>query len=323
MERIQLVLHLGLLVLLSGCAANSPKPASPPLPQAASAKDVTGALPFTIHDNRLLVDVFLNGQGPFVMIFDAAGPSTMTPEVQKALDLRSQGFEFSLDGESVSNAPVVHVNSVRAGDFQLNEQTFQVVNLAPIRRAFRFPHLDGIIGLEFVKQSRLRLDFDKDRIERIADAAPAPAGAVPFEVKDGRPMIDGKINGQPAKILIDTSDRSNLTLFRKFAADSQLEDLFSHHEKMVTGMGLNGPIHGQLASMQTVDLGVNEVSDVITRLPLTTSGYFFTPDISASAGIGMLKNYNIEFDYKKQVVALQRRKNFQESSSFVPINPVR
>jgi hypothetical protein len=33
----------------------------------------------------------------------------------------------------------------------------------------------------------------------------------------------------------------------------------------------------------------------------------------------MLKNYNIEFDYKKQVIGLQRRKNFQESSSFVPL----
>jgi hypothetical protein len=89
---------------------------------------------------------------------------------------------------------------------------------------------------------------------------------------------------------------------------------------MVTGVGLSGPIRGKLASVQKVELGPAEVSDVLVRLPLTKRGYFYSNQISASAGMGLLKGFNMEFDYKNKVVALQRRKDFKETSTFVPVN---
>jgi hypothetical protein len=311
-------------LLVAGCALPSAKPAHIPSEgkPPPSTHEVVGSLPFTLHDNRLLVDVFLNGQGPFVMVFDAGGVNTLTPEVQKVLDIRSQGLEYSMDeGERSIDAPSVHLKSVQAGDLKLSDQKFIVVNLTPIRRAFRFPHLDGVIGLEFLKLAKVRIDFDKQMIEMLSpEANQLPtAQSMNFELMNDRPIIEGKINGQPAKILLDTADRSNLTLFRRFAATTQLDELFSHRDPILTGMGVHGPIKGKLASVQAVDFGTDEVTDVLTRLPMTKRGYFFSNRISASAGIGILKNYNLEFDYKKQVVALQRRKDFKDPSTFVPL----
>jgi hypothetical protein len=205
---------------------------------------------------------------------------------------------------------------------KLPDQKFTVVNLNSIRRSFRFPHLDGIIGLELLQQAKVRINMDKQVIQLVRPDAPvmANAEAVKFSLVDDNAVIDGKINGQPAKILLDTGDRSNVTLFRKFAKASLLEELFAHREAMLTGMGVGGPIQGKLASVQKVDLGAKvEVSDVLARLPLTKRGYFYQNEISASAGMGLLKGFNMEFDYKNRIVALEKRKDFKETSTFVPV----
>jgi hypothetical protein len=316
------------LSLLTACAMTAPKPAlpeaGPPSAQTNAAADILSTIPFTLHDNRLLVNVFLNGQGPFVMVFDTGRANTLTPEVQKILDLKSQGEEF-VEGDGGGEARVrstsVHLKSLQVGDTKLADQKFMVINLNPIRHTFRFPHLDGIIGFELLQQGKLRIDMDHQVIQLVKSEAPPPTHAelLNFTLIGNNALIEGKINNTPAKILLDTGDRSNLTLFRKFAHSSQLEAAFEKRESLLTGMGLGGPIRGKLASMEKVDLGPAEVDDVLTRLPLTSRGYFYQNGISASAGMGLLKNFNMEFDYKKQVVALQRRQDFKESSTFVPV----
>ena len=287
----------------------------------SDSSDKMATAPFTWHDNRLLVDVFLNGKGPFVMIFDVTGVNSLTPEVQRILELRSQGPEVNMDGGKPAVTNSVHLRSVQVGDFKLSEQKFQVQNLNLIRKTFRFAHLDGIIGHELLQQTKVRINFDRQVIEWINPRAPmmTEALALKFELVDQAPVIQGKINGQPARILIDTGDRSNLTLFHKFARTSKIEELFTARAPMVTGMGLGGPIPGKIASVQSVELGTTEVKDVLARLPLTKRGYFFASDISASVGMGVLKGFNMEFDVAHLSLGLQRRKNYSEESTFVPV----
>lgn len=317
---------IGFLVtlFLIGCSTSSTRSNSPDSQSQAksSDSDVLTTIPFILHDNRMLVNVFLNGKGPFVMVFDTGGANTLTPAVQKVLDLHSQGEEYVTGaGEKRVPSHSVHLKSMQIGDYKLSDQKFMVINLTPIRRAFRFPHLDGIIGLELLQQGKVRINMDKQVIELVKSDASTLANAqlLPFRLFDNNPLVEGQINGKAAKILLDTGDRSNLTLFRKYAHSSHLEELFEKRESLLTGMGLGGPIRGKLATVQQVDLGSTGVNDVLTRLPLTKKGYFYQSEISASAGMGMLKAFNMEFDYKKQVLALQKRKDFKETSTFVPV----
>src|SRR5665213_182463 len=176
--------YLSCIACVSLCSCVAPAVKTTSAPPKSVENSVTGSVPFTLHDNRMLVDVFLNGQGPFVMVFDAGGANTLTPEVQKILDLKSQGQEYSEnDGEKSISANSVHLKSVQAGDFKLADQKFLVINMTPIRKAFRFPHLDGVIGLEFLKMNRIRIDFDKQLIESISTAAPSLANAQELNVE--------------------------------------------------------------------------------------------------------------------------------------------
>jgi predicted aspartyl protease len=308
------------LILLTGCVS---KPVTPQA-QAPVPAPLASEIPFVLHDNRLLVNVMLNGQGPFVMIFDTGGANAMTPEAQRLLDLKSQGPEFASGaGEATVKAGSVHVKSMQFGALRLEDQKFLVLNLKSIRKTFAFPHLDGVIGYEVLKNARVRIDFDRQMIQLVPEnAAPLSAAqTLGFDFIDDKPLIDGKINGRPARILIDTGDRSNLTLFRKFAALSGLQEEFKGEKTktQITGLGLGGPIRGRVAQLAAVELGAQELRDVTARLPLTRKGYFFRDGISASAGTGLLQAFNVEFDYKNKRLALQRRKDFAGEFEFVPV----
>lgn len=315
------ILSAALILTLSACIskpASTKTVASAPPPQSP----VVSTIPFALHDNRLLVNVMLDGQGPFVMIFDTGGSNTLTPSVQKLLDLKSQGPELATGaGEKTVSINSVHVKSMQFGDVKLEDQKFLVINLNKIQKAFKFAHLDGIIGYELLQKARVRIDFDNQLIEIVRDDAPSldAAGTMKFEFADESPVIDGKIDGKSARILLDTGDRSNLTLFRKFAALSGLQDLFHHEKTRITGLGIGGPIRGRIAPLKEIDLGDQKVTNIKARLPLTRGGYFFKSEISASAGIGLLKAFNLEFDYKHHLVSLQPRPGYHEESVFVPI----
>ena len=297
------------LVSLMGCSTSGSKMGNSP---RGGAEGVITTIPFVLHDNRILVSAVINGHGPFVMVFDTGGSNILTPEAQNLLERKSQGQE---------PAAGVYVQSLQVGDFKMTDQKFLVLDLKPIRKTFRFSHLDGVIGYEILRQARVRIDFDRQVIQLLADNAPRlpKANPVAFELVGEKPVVQGKINGRDAKILIDTGDRSNLTLFRKFAAATKLEKQFFNRETMLTGFGVGGPIPGKISSVDKVEIGSAQMTDIMTRLPTTKKGYYFTSPLSASAGVGMLKAYNLEFDYKNKTVAMQKREGYDEPSTFIPV----
>lgn len=307
------------LGVISCKTARHQPPHTPPVP---TAKENILKIPFTLHDNRILVRVTINGKGPFVMIFDTGSPNVITPRAQTVLQLPSQGFEISeLTGEIKTDVESVHIKTFQAGSFLLQEQKFIVTNLDHIQRTFRFPQLDGVVGFEWMQKAKVRIDFDQQTLQLLDFDSPTLPNAqtVDFELHNQKSVIQGQIQGHPARLLIDTADRSNLTLFRKFAESSKLEERFARHRTIVTGMSVKGPIQGKLASINSVELGPLMVNDILARLPMTQKGYFFTNNISASVGLGLLREFNLEFDYKNKRLTMQRRLTYNETSTFVPV----
>jgi hypothetical protein len=215
----------------------------------------------------------------------------------------------------------VHIASVKLGAYEMRDQDFVVVDLGEIRRAFRFPRLDGIVGSELLERVHARVDFDHRRLmltEFSVDSTSRPAGAVAIALENGFPVVDGVIEGVPARMLLDTGDRSNLTLFRKFAARSGLDSGFAARPEIPTGVGVGGLIPGRLRSFTSVEFGPVHEHAVIGRLPSTRAGIFATSPLAASIGLGLLRNYNLEIDYQNRYVAFEPRAT-RLPSVFVPV----
>jgi len=283
------------------------------------------SVPFRIHDNRILVEVRLEGQGPFTMIFDTGGGNIMTPECRRRLGLASAGTESTSGaGEKRIDAGITRVARMQVGALVMRDQDFRIVDLGEIRRACRFPRLDGVVGRELLERAHASVDFDRGVLrltEPSGDSATRPVDAVSIELADGMPVVDGHIEGVPARMIIDTGDRSNLTLFRSFAASSGLDTLFAGGAEIPTGIGIGGPIPGRVATLSSVEFGPLHERGIVARLPSTRAGGFATNPLAGSIGLGLLRNYNLEIDYRNRYIALRRRKAPYSRSEFVPLAP--
>ena len=81
-------------------------------------------LPFDMIDNRIFVDINLNGKGPFRVIFDTGGDNIMTPEVAAALGLKVESAGKSGGtGESLVERGQTTIDEMRIGDLPV----FQMV----------------------------------------------------------------------------------------------------------------------------------------------------------------------------------------------------
>jgi len=305
-----------LLVLASLLALAPPALASP-----KHVEPIT-TVPFELHDNRIFVSLTLEGQGPFTMIFDTGGSNVITPQVKQILGSKILSTDSTTGaGEGTVAINMVRVASMQLGTLQMKDQEFIVVDLSEIQQVFHFERLDGLIGYEVLQRARVKIDFDRKVIELFE---PEPGrkrtvGQIPFQLVDQRPVVTGRLDGRAAKILIDTGDRSNLTLFERFGASSGLDAAFRDSAELLTGVGVGGPIPGKIATIAKVELGEATIQDVVARLPMTKTGLFATSELSASVGLGLLRGFNLEFDYQNGLMGLEARKKYKQQSTFVPV----
>ena len=74
---------------------------------------------------------------------------------------------------------------------------------------------DGLVGYEMFRRFGVTIDYGKHELvltEPAKFAPPVGAHAVPFELADRIPIVQGTLDGLAARISIDTGSRVSLTL---------------------------------------------------------------------------------------------------------------
>jgi|HubBroStandDraft_4_1064222.scaffolds.fasta_scaffold00011_85 predicted aspartyl protease/alpha-beta hydrolase superfamily lysophospholipase len=287
---------------------------------AANGSSTT--VPFTLFDNRMLVAVSLDGKGPFSMIVDTGSSSlVITPSVARRLGLapRSAGYAYGA-GSGSSALAQTRVPSVAIGSLRFRNVSTDVIDLSPIRRAFRFPALDGVIGYSTLRRFRMGVDMDASRLTLSGSplAFPKSASAVSFTVDaDGLIRIPAAVDGVHGTFVVDTGDRSSLTLFRHFA---QANDFYRDAtvRNVVTGYGVGGPIYSDLMRT-TVALFGSTVPGVLTRASRDKGGAFALGRDAASIGMGLLKRFNVIYDYPDGEIYAWPNRSFAAADTRKPL----
>jgi hypothetical protein len=75
------------------------------------------------------------------------------------------------------------------------------------------------------------------------------------------PLVDAALDGVPGKFGVDTGARLSLLLNGPFVNQNNLRAKYHPEVSGITGSGLGGPIHSQLARGQVFTLGNMEVHD--------------------------------------------------------------
>lgn len=196
------VLALALTVI--ACArvcADEPDPPPPPLYEASARSDRIG---------RILVPITVNERGPFRFVLDTgANRTVITPRLAETLGLQvALDNKITMTGVTGSaSVPTVAVSEVKAGEVVMRHQHLPV---APSLSS----DVDGILGVDMLGDTRVFVDFQKDRIlvrkahrEGVLDGMTR----VPAKFRFGRLLVvQASIGRIPVKAVIDTGSEYTL-----------------------------------------------------------------------------------------------------------------
>ena len=312
------------LILLSACAntlyRGSFRPARP-------KAELTTTTPFDLVDNRIFITVFINHQGPFKFMFDTGGANVMTPELAKKLDLqRIQDKDTSGAGEKSVKTQRTKVDQIQIGQIVFLGQNFQVIDLSDIKHAMKIPEFDGIFGYEVLEEYILSVSFQDQTLtldKEFKEGMRTDYSVLQFQLVNNKPVISGEIQNQLVKILIDTGDRSALTIFKGLREKKEMASLFKNAREHITGYGVGGPIPALLGHVPILELHPQiELKNVIARSPTTAKGFNAITDFDASVGNEVLKQFELIFDYRNKYLYMKKNENFGQQTKFTPVpNP--
>lgn len=288
---------------------------------ASASGSASTTLPFTMFDNRIVVQATLDGHGPYAFIVDTGSSSlVVTPAVARALGLAAQraGSAYGAGSGSAARS-LTRIPNVRLGSLSFRNVDAEVLDLSTIRRAIGFPRLDGIIGYGTLGAYRVGVDMDRQvlTLSRAALRIPNTATPTPFTLTDGLIHISAAVNGVHGNFLVDTGDRWSLTLFRNFAAAN---DFYRDApvRNVVTGIGIGGPVYSDVLRT-TVSVFGTAVAGVVTRASRDQGGVFAFGSEAASIGNGLLKRFNIVYDYPDKQMYAWPSRFFGQAERYQPL----
>jgi len=287
-------------------------PAPPPADYRFASGKTSTTVPFELLNNHIYVQVKLNGKGPYRLLCDTGGANVVTPELAKTLGLKSEGaLQGRGVGEKSEDVGLTKVGSVQVGDVTVDDQIFAVYPLGPFASAEGVDS-SGLIGYEVFKRFVVRVDYEKGLLTFTEPSAFKYTGkgtAVPFLFNAHIPQVDGSIDGIPGKFDIDTGSRASLDILAPFAEKNQLRDRYPVKIEGVTGWGVGGAARSQVTRAKELRLGDVKVAAPVTELSLQKGGAFTDPYVAGNVGAGVLKRFNITFDYKNQKLYFEPNAN--------------
>lgn len=290
-------------------------PAPPPPDFAIEGGKTSTTIPFDLVNNHIYVQAKLNGKGPFRLLCDTGGANIITPTVAKELGVKSEGaLQGRGVGEKSEDIGLAKLQTLQVGDATLNNQLFAVFPMESFASVEGIAE-NGLIGYEVFKRFVVKVDYEHHTLTLTVPSAFTYQGngtKIPFIFNAHIPQVDGSLDGIPGKFDIDTGSRSSLDILKPFAEKHDLAAKYNAKLEAVTGWGVGGAAHSVLARAKVLQLGGVEVHNPVTELSLQSKGAFSSPYVAGNVGAGVLKRFNITFDYPHQQLIFEPNANYDK-----------
>lgn len=260
--------------------------------------------PIEIVDNRPFMAVKIKDK-TFHFIIDTGGYNSIELETAKDLNLELRDkFQMPGAGEKTVDAYSTTIDSFEIGGKGFANHKFYVIPLKEIKESLKLPYLDGIIGFDFFGESVLQIDYPNKKIGFLTKYE--GKNGVPFSIYGSHiPQLSVEIDGIKSEFILDTGDRSQLTLGQKFSEQVLKQNQYTLSEEKITGYGIGGAIMARTFDLKSLKFGTAEAKEILTRIPNVKSGGFARSNFMGSIGSGLLKNYRITLDYRNKVFFIE------------------
>jgi len=281
-------------------------------------------IPFKMVRNMVVVQLQINGKGPFNFVMDTGvGLMIITePKLIDSLDITTKhlikitGLGTGEDIEAYVTSrlkvtlPGIVSNNMSAAIF--TKDHFGLSNFAGMP-------IHGLLGYEFFNSFAVKINFEDStltvglpkniRVFKKADK-------LPINIEEQKPYIDTRLllgNGKPmsGKLIVDLGAGHPISLENLLNVNQGLPDKFISAN---LGMGITGPISGYLSRIDELDLGKYKLKNVLVSFPdfdeLKARAQSVKRD--GNVGIEVLKKFNLIFDYPEGVLYLKPNADFKQ-----------
>ncbi|MFA5057358.1 MAG: aspartyl protease family protein [Opitutaceae bacterium] len=299
------ILAAGLALLLAGCTTFR-RP-----PRKTSVESAQSVLKASLVSNFLVVEIQGDKRGPSHFIIDTGSSTTLvTPDFAKRYGARPRGNQMPVRVLG-SNGQVKLLNPVILKRLDLGSARFEGVQALVYDLADFSNHLgvqiDGVLGFPLFRETLLTLDYLHSRVTITPYGVPMalPGVTIPFNNEQNTPLIPIQLGAESFIALVDTGSDATLSL-----NTVGLHPVFQ-----------SGPKPGTLVATLAGDR-----LRMAGRLgePLTIGAYIVdspiveVTDELSSIGGGLLRNFAVTFDQKRNQVTL-----FRPSYDTIRTPPVR
>ncbi len=274
-------------------------------------------IPFKLVRNMLVVQLHINGKGPYNFVMDTGvGLMIVTePKLIDSLDITTkhlikvtglgtgEDIEAYVTPQLKVTMPGIQSGSISAAIF--TKDHFGLSNFAGMP-------IHGLLGYEFFSSFAVKVNFEDStltvglpqniRVFKKADK-------LPITVEDHKPYINTRLllaGARPmnSKLMVDLGAGHPVSLENLLNVNNGLPDKFISAN---LGMGITGPISGYLSRIDELALGKYKLQSVLTSFP--DQDELKNRELSVkrdgSIGIEVLKKFNVIFDYPEGCLYLK------------------
>jgi len=265
-------------------------------------------------DAMVIVKATLNGRD-FDFILDTGGHNILTPDAAKALALKAVGTGSSGGaGEATMAQQYTRVAELKIGDATMRDQHFYVLPLqyGTVERGPRAP-LAGLLGLEIFERFHVRIDYPHRTLtlRKLQDGYRGAGTPVPITFDDDMPLVDGRLDGRPGVIALDTGNSGSSVIQGVWARREGVAERLRQGIETVS-YGAGGASTNWAGRLQTLEIGGQVLQRPIVRLAEDRAGAFSSRTEAANIGTDVLRFFVIDTDYRAGVIWFDRQQGVVE-----------
>jgi predicted aspartyl protease len=297
-----------LLIALWSCVALSQSSNNQPIAE----------VPFAFDHTSVIIQVKVNGKGPFNMVLDT-GSDVASIDLVTAkdlgLNLKPTGQQASGGGAEKSQIFLTQIQQVEIGGLVSKNIVAVAVNLSKSSQVLGKP-LHGALGYGVLKNRIVQFDYPK-RVIRFYSSSPYPKVdqaannerrlVLPFRLGDDSPIIDEVyVDGKKIRAVIDTGGGGTyFALMPEAISTLGLEQEMSEAEPDSRGVGIYGVITSRKGKIKTLRIGsINIDSPTIIFYPKGMGKD--NRKFGGAIGNAFLQEFVVTFDYLNKTVVLER-----------------
>jgi hypothetical protein len=260
-----------------------------------------------------LIDVMINGKGPFHLIFDTgASVNILNPEVIAQLNLPASNLDEQLRGTSGGQfeSKSFHADELRIGDLTLTNQNFFSVPI-PLPKSYG---IVGAIGYELFSRVVATADYEHHKLTLSDPATFSNSGSgqkLDLQPDPLQLIVQARLGKAAGNFILDTGalGQSGISFHSWFVRKHHLERKFVRHYHGVFSEGADGKAPAStIERIGPVCLGYACIPGLVGEL---TSANGDSP-YAGRIGLDVVHRFTTTIDWQRHALYIERSSRWNQ-----------